>query len=182
MEVVIEPAEGAQCAALVDLVNRAYRPTGAEQGWTHESDIVRGARIDAVTMQSLIRDGGVCVAWQASAYHRAEHRLLLGCVHYALDRADPSIVDIGMLAVESRIQAQGLGRQLMDQAQTRAIRAGARRARIWVVDNRTALRAFYQRGGYRETGGRLPYPVDSGVGVPKTDEPLYLLELEKLLL
>ncbi|HEY7771698.1 MAG TPA: GNAT family N-acetyltransferase [Marinagarivorans sp.] len=177
MGFLIQAAHKSQCAALVELVNRAYRPVNGEAGWTHESDWVAGHRIDAPAMALLIRGGGICVASHAASQRNAA--TVLGCVHYALSDQDEGVAHIGLLAVEPRAQEQGLGRQLMLEAERLAAQQGAYVARISVVNARNSLLAYYQRRGYCATGSRYPYPVDSGVGTPKKRQPLYLLELEK---
>lgn len=80
------------------LVNKAYRPDSGERGWTHESELVSGQRINAEQVASLMNEhGSILVA------HERDN--LLGCVH--VERAD-SYCYIGMLAVKSRLVINAL--------------------------------------------------------------------------
>lgn len=57
MSLHIDAATEADSAALVGLVNQAYRPTAGQEGWTHESALVDGDRIAIDQVQALQRPG-----------------------------------------------------------------------------------------------------------------------------
>ena len=46
-ELLLRQARPDDVAAIVDLVNRAYRPAAGASGWTHEAALVAGARTSA---------------------------------------------------------------------------------------------------------------------------------------
>ncbi|MDP2153582.1 MAG: hypothetical protein Q8J66_07990 [Methylotenera sp.] len=43
---------------IATLVNKAYRPDSNERGWTHEAELVSGARINAKQVAELIDGNG----------------------------------------------------------------------------------------------------------------------------
>jgi len=156
--------------ALADLVNRAYRPPSGTGGWTHEADLVDGARTSAAQVSALIGQGEQCLLLA----HLGDQ--LAGCVH--VERHGPSC-HIGLLAVEPSLQVNGAGRQLLQAAEAVAVeRYAARMLEMSVVTARTSLMAFYVRRGYAPEGELEPYPVDAGVGTPR-GEPLRLQRLVK---
>ena len=78
-----------------------------------------------------------------------------------LRRAGQDLAYLGMLTVEPTLQASGLGRRLLDAAETEAVaRFGARRMEMTVIHRRAELIAWYRRRGYAPTGETRPFPVD----------------------
>ena len=157
-------------AALNLLVNRAYRPAAGEGGWTHESALVAGARISAQQVGELFTpDAAVLLLRQQGE--------IVACVHVQAD--GPDAAGIGMLASEPRLQAQGLGKQMLQHAEQFALQQlGARILRMSVLSSRPELLAFYERRGYQRTGELESYPLTAGVGQPLRAD-LHLLMLEK---
>ncbi len=151
------------------LVNKAYRPDSGERGWTHESELVSGQRINTEQVASLMNEHGSILV----AHERGN---LLGCVH--VERAD-SYCYIGMLATMPSQQNQGLGKKLLAAAEDLAVsRYGAQGFKMSVLSSRPELLAYYERRGYRLTGSNQPYPAEAGVGRP-LNENLQVLELLK---
>jgi len=155
-------------ASIVDLVNRAYRPTPGEAGWTHEAHLVSGARTDAAQVEALIAASGSVVLVGR------DHARVVACVHV---EAGEGGAHLGMLAVDPVSQGQGLGTRLLEFAEDHAREAHrANRFLISVVSRRAEFVHFYLRRGYRETGRVLGFP--DYAGVPK-EQDLELVELEK---
>jgi ribosomal protein S18 acetylase RimI-like enzyme len=74
---------------------------------------------------------------------------------------------------------QGLGNLLLGEAEGFARERGAHRMRMTVIHLRTALIAWYERRGYRQTGKTKPFPYgDERFGRPLRDD-LYFAILEK---
>ena len=75
---------------------------------------------------------------------------------------------LGMLTVDATVQARGLGRRLIDQAEALARdRFGATRMEMTVIVQRTELIEWYERRGYHQTGDRRPFPAsDPRFGLP----------------
>lgn len=84
-----------------------------------------------------------------------------------------------MLATDPAQQACGIGKVMLAAAERLAVeRLAPQRLVMSVLTSRPELLAFYQRRGYRLTGQVSGYPLDAGVGQPRTPG-LELLELEK---
>jgi membrane protease YdiL (CAAX protease family)/GNAT superfamily N-acetyltransferase len=148
-------ATGADAAAIASLVNRAYRPLGQSPGWTHEAHLVEGDRISVAGVEALLAPGSVVLV-------ASEGEAIIGCVHIE-SRGDQAY--IGMLTTEPARQAQGLGRQLLWQAE-RCARKHLRATgfRMSVLEARHDLLAYYARRGYEPTGESEPFHASCGVG------------------
>ncbi len=142
---------------IADLVNRAYRPTSNNLGWTHEAQLVAGNRISSEGVAKLFEgDSTVLILSQS------EH--IVSCVNVAVEN---SLAYIGMLATEPKLQARGLGKTMLAYAERFAIEVyGASKFKISVLSARPELIAFYERRGYVRTGERQDYPAMTDVGKP----------------
>ena len=136
----------ARSRELAALVNRAF---------VIEAHFVEGDRITAAEIARL--------ASQPSAAFLAvfEGQTLAGCV--LADARDGDRGYIGLLAVEPARAGQGLGRELMTQAEAYLRRHGCRTVYMTVVDQRTELFPIYERRGYRRDGTTLPFPRETKV-------------------
>ena len=82
---------------------------------------------------------------------------------------------LGLLCIEPRLQAAGLGRQLIAAAEGAARDTfAARRIEMTVIENRAELIAYYERRGYARTGERRDFPV-------AVQPPLFMTVLAKTL-
>jgi len=152
-------------------VERAYRGDPSRAGWTTEADLLDGQRTDPEELEGLIR--------------RPSSRFLLGFLPDGLaacvclvDEGDT--VYLGMLVIRPTVQAQGLGRSLLAEAERVARDEIGRRAmRMTVIAQRPELIAWYTRRGYQSTGAREPFPYDDErSGLPKRSD-LYFVVLRK---
>ncbi len=104
---------------------------------------------------------------------------LLGCV--AVELSDANKCTISMLAIDPGLQAAGLGRALLADAERFAADNGATIAKMTVIKQREQLLAWYERRGYRRTGSLEAFPYgDDSVGIPLRDD-LQFVVLEKVL-
>ena len=166
-------AAPADAAAIVALVDRAFRGDASREGWTTEADLLDGQRTDNSAVLEMIA--------------AARDTLLLahrdGTLVSSLllrDKGDGSAY-VGMLAVEPALQGHGVGRALLAEAERRALAFGASTMRMTVIAQRTELVAWYERLGYRRTGEREPFPYGQPrFGVPKRDD-LYFVVMKKVL-
>lgn len=160
---------------LADLVNAAYRGAGGRRGWTDEAELIAGDRASSKDIAAMIGDSSTIVLVRRSDKPRA----LLGCV--ALERNSADHCTISMLAVAPELQAVGLGRALLADAEQFAADKGVTVAKITVVQQRESLIAWYERHGYRRTGSHEAFPYgDDSVGTPLRDD-LQFVVLEKIL-
>lgn len=144
----------ADLAELVELVNAAYRGEG---GWTNEIGLVDGKRVTLAALRAEI-----AAAPDIRIYLLREPPELLACVRVEDDRgvSDKPVCHISMLAVRPGQQDGGLGRRMLELAESEGRARGARAARMTVVSIRTSLIAWYERRGYRRTGETEPFPYD----------------------
>ena len=159
----------ADAKEIAALVNRAYRPSPQDAGWTHETNLVAGERTTTEQVLSL--------------FHGQSTILLLGrglkivaCVHV---QGGQSGAYIGMLATDPTMQAQGLGKQMLLHAEAYAIEYfEASVLKMSVLSSRPELLAFYERRGYVLTGEVEEYPLSAGVGQPMV-AGIHVLSLAK---
>lgn len=169
-------AEQADAAAIVSLVNSAYRGEASRAGWTTEADFLDGQRTDLEQVSSLLA---------------APNSLFLLC--YANDGAGGALiasahlehgaegVHFGMFAVKPGLQNRGIGKRFLQTAETLAgSRWGAQKMLMTVITRRLSLIAFYERRGYRRTGRIQRFPRSHKFGIPRVPG-LQLEVLEKTL-
>ncbi len=157
------PADASDVAALVPLVESAYRGEVSRRGWTTEADLLDGQRIDAPGVQALL---GRADSQVVLALHDGQ---LLGCAH--VERQE-DFAYFGMFSVRPDQQGAGLGHALLGECE-RIARESWRCAwmRMTVITLRAELIAWYERRGYRRTGRYKPFPYgDARFGLPKRDD------------
>ena len=166
---VLATATAADVPRLVQLVNRAYRGESSRLGWTSEGHLLDGQRIDAEALQEMLDLPGAAILLCQS-----EAGELLGCFH--AQAVGPRVV-LSMLAVQPTGQTQGVGKFLLRAAEAYGQRHGCTQSKMTVISVRAELIAYYERQGYRLTGGTEPFPTDTRFGIPR--QPLTLLVLQK---
>jgi N-acetylglutamate synthase-like GNAT family acetyltransferase len=150
------------------LIESAYRGDTAKAGWTHEADLLDDQRTDIDTLSSIIHnpDEMLLIALAGGT--------IIGCVQ--LTRISPTVTYLGLLAVNPRRQANGLGKQIIAAAeQTARQQFGSNMLQLSVISVRSELIAYYERRGFVLTGEIRPFPV-------ACDPPLKLAVMEKPLL
>lgn len=173
-DVTFRPAGADDVPALQPLVHHAYRGDRARVGWTHEADLLDAARIDEAALAESVADPAqvIILAEQAGE--------LVGCVHVT-DKGG-GLAYLGLLTVAAPLQARGLGRRLIEQAETLALaRFGARRMEMTVIVQRSELIDWYIRRGYLPTGETRPFPAtEPRFGIPRRSDLAFVV-LEKAL-
>jgi len=173
-EATFRPAAPDDVPALHRLIESAYRGDSAKAGWTHEADLLGGQRTDEAELRDILADASrVLLLAEIDG-------VLTGCVQVA--KQGEGLAYLGLLTVDPRRQAGGLGRWLIAAAEAEAIdRFGATRMEMTVIRQRVELIAWYERRGYRLTGETRPFPLDDErFGLPQTRE-LEFVVLEKAL-
>jgi len=151
--------------ALHPVIERAYRGETARGGWTHEADLIEGARTDIPTLAAIVDDPAqrLLVAQQNGA--------TIGCVQVS-NRGD-GLAYLGLLCIDPTLQTGGYGKQLVAAAEDTARNAfHARRMEMTVIDVRRKLIEFYERRGYRVSGEKRDFPIP-------LDPPLFMDVLVK---
>jgi len=139
---------------LVELINAAFRV---------EQPFIEGERIDAAGVRAYMEKGKFLLAEDSGG--------LAGCVYVEL-RGDRGY--LGLLGVDPQRQGTGLGRKLVDAAETYFRKAGCHTVDLRVISARTPLPAFYQHLGYAETGtSQIPPEIPLKV-------PCHFIHMSKL--
>ena len=154
---------------LASLVNGAYRGETAKTGWTTESDLLDGTRIDEETLAAYITDPK-CAVLKYTDDDGLPQACMLLTTH-----ADN--LYLGMLTVNPLLQNKGIGKVLLGEAEKYAKQVEREVISITVIDCRHELIAWYERHGYNNTGETEPFPADPEFGLPKI--PIHFIVMEK---
>lgn len=168
MPAQIVKATIADVTTLNILVNSAYRGEEAKQGWTTESDLLDGTRIDETALRDLIQKPGT------TFMKYEEDGAILGCVEL---RIETTKLYLGTLSVRPNTQGKGIGKKLLEAAEVHARQVGCTVITMTVIDGRQELIDWYVRHGYALTGERKPFVVpDERWGIPKKQLEFVVLE------
>jgi ribosomal protein S18 acetylase RimI-like enzyme len=154
--------------ALDKLVNSAYRGDSSRQGWTTEADLLDGTRTDAAAIKELIETPGTTLL------KYIEHDEIIGCVELKQQQGK---LYLGMLTVKPTLQGKGIGKKLLEAAETEAAQQNCTSIFMTVIDSRKELLEWYERHGYQRTGERKPFAFnDPRFGQPKMKLEFVVLE------
>ena len=158
---MIRKATASDAARVVELVNGSYRPAKDEGGWTHENMHVQGTRLTGEQNQCEI----VC----------SESLIYLGLLQndivasIQLSREEGKAAKFSLLAVAPRFQSKGYGSIILEHAEkTSRLQWSCTTAILWVLSTRAELITYYERRGYVHAGDTVDYPLNAGVGTPRT--------------
>jgi len=155
--------------ALNQLVNAAYRGESAKKGWTYESDLLTGIRIDDEELNNLINKENTSIITYT------DNEKIVACM--LLEQQDNALY-LGMLTVSPELQAKGIGKLLLSEAEKEATLLEITTIRMTVISGRTELIEWYKRRGFIDTGLTKPFPDDSKkFGLPLM--PLEFIVMEK---
>ncbi|AQR73075.1 GNAT family N-acetyltransferase [Sphingomonas sp. LM7] len=150
--VTIRVATHEDLPALHPVIERAYRGETARGGWTHEADLIEGARTDIATLAAIVDDPAqrLLVAFRDGA--------TIGCVQVT-DKGE-GLGYLGLLCIDPTLQAGGYGKQLVAAAEATARDDfGATAMEMTVIDVRRKLIEYYARRGYRVSGEKRDFPI-----------------------
>jgi predicted N-acetyltransferase YhbS len=158
---------------VVEIVNNAYRGLAGKPGWTSETELLSGQRINAAALSDIAaRDEAVLLVMK-------ENGRVIGSV--CLQERGSGVWYLSMLAVDPSNQLGGLGKKMMVNAEAFALGHKAEVIQLSVIAQRASLIEWYERRGYTRTGQADPFPYsDPSVGTPLRDD-LALVILEKVL-
>ena len=148
-------ADPNEFAAIVALVNEAFRGRGKDASWNSEDGVIEGERLTEALLLEELRnkpDGLLLV------YRDEPAETLLGTV-WLEPKADGTWY-LGMLTVRPKLQTQKLGTSLLRAAEEFVKERGGYRIRMTVVHVRHSLIAWYERRGYALTGEEEPFPYE----------------------
>lgn len=150
-------------AAIVALVESAYRGDASRTGWTTEADMLDGRRTDPAGVADLLgKPDSVVLLAEADVG-------LVACAHV---EKQGDVGYFGMFSVSPDLQGRGTGRVVLAEAERIAReRWACREMHMTVISIRDELIAWYERRGYRRTGVYKPFPYgDERFGIPKRDD------------
>lgn len=153
---------------LTALVNSAYRGETSKLGWTSESHLLDGQRVDDLMLLSYLRDENISILKYVDANNR-----ITGCV-YLEGKGDK--LYLGMLTVSPLEQGRGIGKKLLAAAEEYGRILGLVAIIITVITTRDELLAWYERHGYQKTGEIRPLPNDERFGIARQPIELYVME------
>lgn len=155
-------------AALLGLVQSAYRGEESRRGWTTEADLLDGQRTDAAQLHQAVGspDSVVLVAEQAGE--------MVACCQ--LTRRGGQ-AEFGLFAVRPALQGRGMGRAVLSEAEQVAAREWSSTVlTMKVIAQRADLIAWYGRLGYRPTGETVPFPYgDERFGLPRRPDLVFVV-------
>lgn len=152
----LEKARYDQSQDISDLVNLTYR---GNLGWTRETHIIQGNRTNRQEIQTAMRN--------PNAYFLVIDfpQILASCIYVAKEKEHAYI---GFFSVHPSLQGSGLGKYVLEQAETFVLEnMGIHKFVMFVVSQRRELIEFYQRRGYSRTGRIEAYPLHMGIGIPR---------------
>lgn len=147
------------------LVNSAYRGESSKLGWTSEADLLGGQRTDPEQIIDIIQKTNSAILLLFSS-----SQTLVGCVE--LEIKNSSTAYLGMLTVAPTLQASGLGRYILQEAEN-FVRKEWRCSVIEmkVIELRTELLEWYQRRGYALSSEKGAFPMNNPrFGIPKRQD------------
>lgn len=150
-------------AAIVLLVNSAYRGDSSRKGWTTEADLLGGQRTDEMAItEDIVRPGSFFLM-------ALKDQRLISTVH--LEKKDDGACYFGMFTVEPEMQASGMGKLVMEESEKIARSWNCDRIEMTVITVRSELIAFYERRGYKFTGKTKEFPShNERFGLPKRSD------------
>ena len=171
---VFRDATEADVAAIVALVESAYRGDASRCGWTTEADLLEGQRTDPEGVRALIDAAGSRVVLGESGGE------LVVCAH--LERHGDWAY-FGMFAVRPTLQGRRIGDTTIAWCERSARDDwGCRELRMTVISLRRELISWYERRGYGATGETRPFPYgDARFGLPKRDDLEFIVLAKPLL-
>ncbi|MDN3584465.1 GNAT family N-acetyltransferase [Mucilaginibacter flavus] len=150
------------------LINSAYRGEGSKKGWTTESDLIDGIRIDEPMLMEYLNNDAITIL----KYVNDEGKII-GTVYLEVkgDR-----LYLGMFSVSPTLQNGGVGRALIEEAEVVAKQLGLHIISMTVIRSRTELISWYERRGYTFTGEIQPFHDHGRFGEPKALIELIVME------
>ncbi|MEN8215560.1 MAG: GNAT family N-acetyltransferase [Pseudomonadota bacterium] len=158
LKLKLELANNDDIKELCDLVNAAYR---GKLGWTKETEIIDGNRTTDHEIRSLISSPNTYL------FIARENNKIISCI--CIEKNDHQAY-IGLLAVNPAYQNKGLGKHILNLAESYAVNhLKISEFMMAVISQRKELIAFYERRGYKRTGNIEAYPIHLNVGTPRID-------------
>lgn len=150
-------AETSDVDAIKHLLNISYRGEASKAGWTTEAHLIAGEQraTDEMVLETLQKTGSVFLLYQLPG------KTVSGCVNL---QQQGNKLYLGMFSVSPAEQGNGIGKKLLQAAETYARSIGCYSIFMTVISVRTELIDWYLRHGYQDTGERKPFEEDNITG------------------
>jgi N-acetylglutamate synthase-like GNAT family acetyltransferase len=150
---------------LISLINQAYR-TNTGVSWTSEQDIMAGDRINHQQLLKSLEQKNFSLFVAETLRNKQSD--LVACIGLTFQQ---NAVEIGTFCVNSHWQNQGIGKQVLEYAEKKALEMfpAFNHYEMFVLDARTELIQYYERCGYSKTACIETYPTYANVGQPLID-------------
>ncbi|NNH76365.1 GNAT family N-acetyltransferase [Acinetobacter sp. ANC 5380] len=150
---------------LIGLIDQAYR-TNMGSSWTSEQDIVVGDRINHQQLLKSLEQKNFSLFIAETLGNKQSD--LVACIGLTFQQ---NAVEIGTFCVDSHWQNQGVGKQVLEYAEKRALEIfpAFNHYEMFVLDARTELIQYYERCSYSKTACIESYPIHANVGQPLID-------------
>ena len=186
---------------IVPFINQAYRGESSAKGWTTESTILEGQRldnemakeiinkesceilmlllhIDKVTSNDVNDNQKKFIDHAISLYDDKKQLFIIATVS---PEQDGDSMHLNMLAIHPELQSYGIGKYMMNAVEKKTKDSNISKVVLTVISCRSELVSYYERRGYSMNGTKHRFPAydDPRFGIPKRDD-LELHEMEKL--
>jgi ribosomal protein S18 acetylase RimI-like enzyme len=151
------------------LVNSAYRGESSKKGWTTEANLLKGDRITKDELLKIFQQKGNTIL------KCTDNNQIVGCVLLVEKKSE---LYLGMLTVAPEMQNSGIGKTLLFEAETHALKLNSPKIVMTVISIRQELIAWYNRHGYIATGTKTPFPIADSDTI-LINQPLDFIILEK---
>lgn len=148
--------------AMHAIIHAAYR-TEHENAWTSEAHLVEGERISLAELRAILIDHAdsepFLVAEQGDAEGAANGSThIVGCIQIQTHGCADDEAMFGLFSVSPALQGHGVGGKLVRAALTLMKQdLGKRQAKLWVLNARTELIAWYEKLGFRHTEEKVTF-------------------------
>lgn len=150
---------------LVILINSAYRGDTSKKGWTTEADLIKGERMNTASLTKMLGSTDIIFRKCVDIDHQ-----IVGCASLEMRKDE---LYTSLLTVSPEIQANGIGKLILNDAEAIARKRGLTSLVLDVISLRTELIDYYIRRGFEATGKIFDFPVENEFG----SQPLQSLKL-----
>lgn len=157
---------------VIVLINQAYRAEKKDNAWTTESHLLSGIRVNENMMKEILEEK------DTKTYIAKIENKIVGTIQAKLEGES---IHIGLFAVDTKSQASGIGKKLLEFAENSSSKLWGKSTFIMeVISTRTELMQYYIRRGYLNTNSFIEFPK-SEYWKENTNEELKLLVLKKII-
>jgi N-acetylglutamate synthase-like GNAT family acetyltransferase len=186
---------------IVPFINQAYRGESSAKGWTTESSMLEGQRLDIDMAKDIITKENCDILLLSfhidnisnnvndsqkkfidhviSLHDNTKKAMIVATVN---PEQEDDIMHLNMLAIHPELQSYGIGKYMINRVEENTKACGLSKVVLTVISIRSELVSYYERRGYRMNGNKHRFPAydNPRFGIPKRDD-LELHEMEKVL-